>query len=234
VGWTTPIDAYCERLAPGLLAEPLNALSNLAFLAAAIYGLIVARRERAGPGVWALGLLVAVIGVGSFLFHTFANRWSMLADVIPITVFIYAYFAYALRRFLGFSWPITLLLLAALLAQNLGVGLLTPPGLLNGSIGYLPALCAALAMALVLRSRNHPASFHLTAAAIVFALSLVFRTADRVVCHAVPIGTHFMWHILNALVLGLYLEAAARFGKSGAQKRTDPGGQASRGSVLKP
>jgi hypothetical protein len=26
-----PIDAYCERLGPGLWAEPLNALTNLAF-----------------------------------------------------------------------------------------------------------------------------------------------------------------------------------------------------------
>ena len=30
------LDLYCERLSPGLLAEPLNALSNLAFLYAAL------------------------------------------------------------------------------------------------------------------------------------------------------------------------------------------------------
>jgi len=210
--WTAPIDAYCERVAQGLLGEPLNALSNLAFFAAAAYGLAVARRERSDWAVWLLAGLVGIIGVGSMLFHTFANRWSMLADVAPITIFIYAYFAFALRRFLDLSWPVTALLLGALLATNLAVTALTPPGLLNGSIGYLPALLAAIAMALVLRSRRHPAYFHLTAAAITFAFSLVFRTADRVACHAVPIVTHFLWHILNAVVLGLYLEAAARFG----------------------
>jgi hypothetical protein len=31
-----PIDAYCERLGPGLWAEPLNALTNLAFIVAAL------------------------------------------------------------------------------------------------------------------------------------------------------------------------------------------------------
>ncbi|MFO0991944.1 MAG: ceramidase domain-containing protein [Hyphomicrobiales bacterium] len=232
--WAAPIDAYCERLAPGLFAEPLNAVSNLAFLIAAAYGLVLARRERSDWAVWALAWLVAIIGVGSLLFHTFANRWSMLADVIPITVFIYAYFAFALRRFVGLPWFPTLLLLGALLAANVGLAALTPPDLLNGSIGYLPALVAALAMALVLGSRNHEAAFHLTTAAIILAFSLAFRTADRVVCQAVPIGTHFVWHILNALVLGLYLEAAARFGARKTHKRTDPGGQASRGSVLKP
>jgi len=210
--WTAPIDAYCERLAPGLLAEPLNALSNLAFFVAAAYGLAIARRECSDWAVWLLAGLVGVIGLGSLLFHTFANRWSMLADVAPITIFIYAYFAFALRRFLGLSWSLTALLLGALLATNLAVAALTPPGLLNGSIGYLPALLAAIAMALVLRSRNHPAYFHLSAAAITFAFSLALRTADRVTCHAIPFGTHFVWHLLNALVLGLYLEAAARFG----------------------
>jgi len=29
------MDAYCERLGPGLFAEPLNALTNVSFLLAA-------------------------------------------------------------------------------------------------------------------------------------------------------------------------------------------------------
>jgi hypothetical protein len=29
------MDAYCERTAPGLLAEPLNAITNTSFLIAA-------------------------------------------------------------------------------------------------------------------------------------------------------------------------------------------------------
>ena len=33
---TDQVYAYCERLGPGLLAEPANALSNLAFAAAAV------------------------------------------------------------------------------------------------------------------------------------------------------------------------------------------------------
>ena len=203
----------------GLFGEPLNALSNLAFFAAAAYGLVVARRQHSGPAVWLLAWLVGVIGAGSFLFHTFASRWSMLADVIPITIFIYGYFAFALRRLVGLKWPGTLLFLGALLTANVAIALVAPPDLLNGSIGYLPALLAAIAMALVLRARNHPACFHLTAAAVILAFSLAFRTADRVACHAIPVGTHFVWHLLNALVLGLYLEAAARFGAIEAPKK---------------
>ncbi len=45
--WLTPIDNYCERLGPGFRAEPLNAATNGAFLAAALYALVLWRRMRA-------------------------------------------------------------------------------------------------------------------------------------------------------------------------------------------
>jgi hypothetical protein len=100
MAWVAAVDLYCERVGPGLWAEPLNALSNLGFVVVA--ALAGARFFRAGDAVaFAMVLLVGAIGVGSFLFHTFANSWSSLADVIPITLFIYAYLWLALRRFLG-------------------------------------------------------------------------------------------------------------------------------------
>jgi hypothetical protein len=35
----------------------------------------------------------------------------------------------------------------------------------------------------------------------VFALSLTFRSIDNALCVFNPVGTHFMWHTLNALML---------------------------------
>ena len=43
--WFRYIDIYCERTAPGFWDEPLNAVSNAAFLIAAIAA--AARRRRA-------------------------------------------------------------------------------------------------------------------------------------------------------------------------------------------
>ena len=48
----------------------------------------------------------------------------------------------------------------------------------------------------------------LAVAALLFAISLVFRTIDRAICPAVPLGAHFLWHMLNACVLWLLLRAA--------------------------
>ena len=45
--WLTPVDNYCERIDPGFWAEPLNALSNTAFILAAAYGFYLWRREGA-------------------------------------------------------------------------------------------------------------------------------------------------------------------------------------------
>lgn len=38
-------------------------------------------------------------------------------------------------------------------------------------------------------------------AAGVFAVSLTLRTLDEPLCVAFPLGTHFLWHCLNATVL---------------------------------
>jgi hypothetical protein len=209
--WLAPIDAYCERLGPGLWAEPLNALSNLAFIAAALWSASQAYRHRVGAAVWALTLLVLLIGIGSGLFHTFANRLAALADVVPITLFIYFYLAFALRCFAASGWPATVAWLAGLFLVTLFMQYATEPGFMSGSGAYVPALIASVAVSLRLSRRGHEAARHLIVASSILFLSLIFRTADQIACPVLPLGTHFIWHLLNALVLALYLEAAIRF-----------------------
>ena len=98
--WLAPVDAYCERTGPEYWSEPVNALTNLAFLLAA---LVMARRLR-GPGM-ATGRVLAgvlfVIGLGSWLFHTHANGLTGLMDVLPILTFILIYVFAATRDYLG-------------------------------------------------------------------------------------------------------------------------------------
>jgi hypothetical protein len=211
--WFTPIDAYCERLGAGLLAEPLNALSNAAFFIAALWAARAARRRGSEPVIWLLTALVLVIGLGSLAFHTFANQWSALADVLPITLFIYGYLAFALRRFLAFDWWKVALGMAVLFAATFAAERIMPPGFMNGSGAYLPALVASVLVSLQLLRNGHPAQLNVSLASTILFVSLIFRTADLVVCSILPIGTHFIWHILNGVVLALYLEAAIRYGQ---------------------
>jgi hypothetical protein len=222
-GWTAPIDAYCERTDPGFWAEPLNALTNLAFLIAAAAAL---RRWRgSAPGDWPALALIGVltaIGIGSFLFHTFANRWSLLADVIPITVFIYVYFFFAMRRYFGMGAVAALVATVVFLAGSFGVGALLPPGFLNGSGGYLPALFAILAVGGLLVARRSPFGPGVLLAGGVLTVSLTARTLDQAICAGLPFGTHFLWHVLNAVTLYILLEVLMRAGPFWVARRGGP------------
>ncbi|HEY8383660.1 MAG TPA: ceramidase domain-containing protein [Microvirga sp.] len=221
--WFTTLDHYCERLDPGFWAEPLNAVTNAAFLIAALMAYRLWRRAggQDGPSLWLI-LVTASVGIGSFLFHTFATRWSLLADVIPIAIFIYSYFILAMRRALGLGAVAAALAMGGFVLFNVGFEaawkLVLPAVTLNGSVGYLPAALALFAVGGLCRlragdaSRRALAARALIGAGSVFVLSLAFRSVDAGACAALPVGTHFMWHVLNALVLFILMRAAIALG----------------------
>ena len=209
MNWSEPVNCYCERASAAFWAEPVNALTNAGFLVAALAAFVEWRRAggRDVP-VLALIAVMVLIGLGSFAFHTLATRGAVYFDVIPIAVFIYGYLALALRRFLALGWLPTIATLVGYIALSRLLAHLTPPGALNGSIDYLPALAALLIML-----GGVPVTVRRTVAlaAAVFVISLAFRTVDRAVCGTFPLGTHFIWHLLNAVVLLVLLRAATRF-----------------------
>jgi hypothetical protein len=216
--WQATVFDYCERRDGGLWAEPLNASTNAAFLLAAAAAFVLWRRRPPDYPTLALILVSCAIGLGSFAFHTLATPAAMLLDVAPIAVFIYAYFFLAFRRFLGLqvaraAGATLLFALASRIFSQSVSGL-------NGSVAYLPALGALIFLTALLlgrRRRNGPDARQsaqtarlLAAATSVFAASLFFRTVDRAVCNHFCFGTHFIWHVLNAVTIWLLLSALIR------------------------
>lgn len=195
------IDAYCERLGPGLWAEPLNAVTNLAFVLVAA---LLWHRARGAPLARALCVTLAAIGVGSGLFHTFATAWAGAADTLPILVFILIYIFAATRDMLG-QRPLVagLAVLAFFPLAALTTPLFARLPLYGVSAGYMivPVLIAGYALAL---ARRAPATARgLAIGAGLLLLSLSFRSLDAPLCAAtLGIGTHFLWHLLNAVLLG--------------------------------
>jgi hypothetical protein len=205
---------YCERIGDHLWDEPWNAVTNGAFLLAALAAFLLWRRAggRDRPVLLLIGL-VGAIGIGSFLFHTAPQPWTLAADVLPIQLFAFSYFALALARFVGLGPAATALGTGAffVFALSLGWGAasILPPGL-RGSAGYAAFLLGLGGMAGVLwrRDGSRQTARIIALAGLVFALSLTFRTLDGPLCDAIPLGTHWLWHILNATVLYLLLRAA--------------------------
>ncbi|WP_234996023.1 ceramidase domain-containing protein [Streptoalloteichus hindustanus] len=214
VDWTDQIDSYCERTGPGLLAEPVNAVSNLAFLVAAFA--VWRSLQRAGrpipASLRALVALVAVIGLGSGAFHTFATVWASAADVLPISAFMVFYLVCYLHWFWGVRWGWAWWSVPAFVLFSLTVTTLVTVTLggQRGSTGYVPALAvlAGAGVALLNSDRTlRRCAYLLVGAAGLFTVSLALRTLDEPLCAALPLGTHFLWHVLNAMVLYLVCQA---------------------------
>jgi hypothetical protein len=75
------------------------------------------------------------------------------------------------------------------------------PGL-GSSAGYAPVPVLILAYAWLLRRRAPEVARGLAVGAGVLVVSLAFRTLDGPLCGLVPVGTHFLWHVLNGVMLG--------------------------------
>ena len=186
-GLVSPVDNYCERLDASYWSEPLNAITNASFILAALicWRIIGDRRDL---GARLLTLVLAAIGVGSFLFHTHAQTWAALADVIPIQLFIliYVYFStvrfFDLPRWTGLVAVALFIPYAALTSR--GIEALAGP--LNGSVGYAPVPILIAAYAVALRTRAPATARGLAIGAGILVVSLVFRTLDAAVCPALP------------------------------------------------
>ena len=200
------VNIYCERRSEAWDAEPLNAVSNIAFFIAAWAAWRLQERcpNRAfGGAIRALCIIIAVVGAGSLTFHTVATRWAEWADVIPILIFMIVYCWLILTVF--FRWPRWGKALATLLlfASTFYLESDEFEKFLWGGAMYLPTLVFLMAAGAGIWRKSASAGKAFYGAAGLFVLSFTARTLDMPACLDVPIGTHYFWHIFNAAVLFL-------------------------------
>lgn len=201
------VDIYCERLEPGFWGEPFNAITNIAFLIAALCAFQLAKKSSGLN--WAnllLIVLLAAIGAGSFTFHTLATEGAQLADVIPILLFQLAFLGLYSRHVMNASQKSVQSLFFFFMLMTAAAHQV-PDDVLNGSVSYFPALFYLSRFAVWHYRNAAQEKWLLPAAAGTFVLSLTFRSLDMQFCPEMPVGLHFLWHMLNGLVL--YLTARA-------------------------
>ncbi|WP_050927585.1 ceramidase domain-containing protein [Aestuariivita boseongensis] len=205
---TRAIDGYCERLDPGYWAEPVNAVTNAAFLIAAF---VMLRRSAGVALAQVLVVILFAIGVGSYLFHTHAQVWAALLDVVPILLFILVDIFAINRDVWGFGTWGALGLTAMFFpyaAATVPVFQLLPIG---GTAGYAPVPLLILIYAFLLRGREPALARGFVIGAGILILSMTMRTIDEPLCDLIPMGTHYWWHLLNAMMLGWMIEVYLRY-----------------------
>ena len=205
------IDIYCERTGPEFWSEPVNAITNLSFLMAFLVALPLFRRHwpilsaaNRTVSVLLLALLLAIC-LGSSAFHTMATKAAMMADVIPITLFQLVFLSAYMR--LGMGWPTLKVSFAMVAFFALGAVSSALPLPLNGSQSYLAPLVLLTVLAVFHKQQSVSCSNALWLAVGCFCVSLTLRTLDESVCPVWPLGLHFMWHVINGVVLYLCLKA---------------------------
>ena len=193
------VDIYCERVEEGFFAEPVNLLSNGFFVFAGAMIIWFASRSAQAQQVRIYGALVAFIGGCSFLFHSFANQWSMIADMASIAACVF----YVLYLYTHYILQFSLLRKALIFALLVGLSILLPMVIsstyTNGSEGYFGIWLVLLLLTVL---DPVPAGRGVMVQVLgLFTLSLCVRSLDMAVCREFPLGVHFLWHTFNALLL---------------------------------
>jgi hypothetical protein len=197
---------YCEQPLCSGVFEPLNTLTNLFFMAAGI--LLFFQLKKEGKldlkGIWFSSLLL-IVGIGSFLWHFHRSDFNLTADSIPIGLFIISYLNFYLARtvhkilyrlllFFGFFiyTPLVILLLSSLASlEFLG----------NGGLEYAVALSYFFFLQIYTFFFKRELLKKSLGIVLLFFTSIVFRQIDLTVCDLCGFGTHFLWHIMNSVVL---------------------------------
>lgn len=213
-----PIDIYCERIDPNFWAEPINAISNISILLGSIFGLFFISKVSSSGGVkldkfqaYLAGFFGVITSIGSFLFHTFANSLTILMDVIPISLFQITVIHFFLHKV--FNLRISIRVISILVFAFISIGLDQEyfHKFFNGSMTYFPSLFMLFGFSYWARAKKElEIANGLLVSGVVFFISLIARSLDMQVCDLFSIGTHFIWHTLNGVLIFVILKTISR------------------------
>lgn len=208
-----PVDAYCERIGPGLGQEPLNTLASLTLVVGALW---LFHRLAASPRYRRLALLALVVGATSGALHLWGTVVLQAIALAAIAAFALAALYRATADLLGLSRGLALLVTAIFLPFTLGavpvLALATGP---SGAAALAPFPLLILGYAGLLRSSNPVAARDLLQVAVLLAVSLGLRAVDGPLCEAWPYGTHFLYIMLAAIAILRLVWVLARHALAG-------------------
>ena len=193
---------YCERTNLDFFSEPLNFFTNFAFIYCSII-LFLDKRVLDKRYTY----IMFCIGVGSLLFHSVPNYITGLLDVFFIMLFIFyylknLYFALKINIYFSYLLSIIFIFFCYFFGQYFS------GTYLSSSAYYFPILMHLyfLYFYFLFQKKNYYYHKRFINIPIIFSISLFLRTIDYHSCSLLLTGTHFIWHILNAIVLYLLIK----------------------------
>ena len=206
----------CEHIGQGLLGQPVNTLSSLAYVAV---GVLLLRRaltapESERPVLAVYAVIVAAVGFGSFVFHGPMPSWGRFAHDLSIAAVLAFVIGYDIA-FARLAAPRAGLAGGAAVAGASAVVLLASP---DASNALVSALVAAAVLAEVVAARSAAgravardllrAPWGWVIGAVALGIGAVLNALGRTdapLCEPDSLAQmHGVWHVLTAALLWVY------------------------------
>lgn len=191
---------YAETDLTALVAEPWNAVSSLAILFPALYWGIRLRGEFSRfPFLYSCMPLLLLGGLGSTLYHAFrSSNLLLMLDVLPTALLMILIGIYFWFKVLPVWWQVFSIVLPLTATRFVLFELMPPEMAVN--LGYFISGTSIFLPVLIYLKRSHFAHYQDIVLSIGFlSASLLFRDLDHRVGALLPMGSHFLWHLLSGL-----------------------------------
>lgn len=208
-----PLPVYCEGgNSLEFFAEPLNAISNIAFIFAGlgIYRLLTKNRIQQVE-FKAVLILILFLGFGSFLWHATRNSYTLILDVVPAAL-SFAVITYIFLRNLIGNKLLALSIALLLLPTRFFISSFAPTDIISSLIRNLINATTFFLIILLSFRKYGKIAFEGLVVLTVYLAAIIMRIVDLQVCQTFPLGTHFLWHILDALAVYLVIKFIIKLG----------------------
>ena len=195
------MDFYCERTNEQIFNEPVNAISNIFFIIVSLSLIKILKKNQSNKIYYIQPVLIFFIGIGSFLFHLNPNIITLYSDVIPIFLFSLSFIFFFNRDVISINYLNNALLFLLFFFLFLFITPKLNYEILNGSEFYFANYFFLTMYTIWLYLKKSDFFQLLLLGFIFFNLSILLRSLDNHICEYFSIGTHFLWHFLNAYLL---------------------------------
>jgi hypothetical protein len=183
---------YCEISRFGHITQPINVAGNLGFLILFFFSWYMI-------GLRFLTITALLIFIGSSIWHATLHPLGLAFDIMPILLWVILFIWEISKNILLKSQRYFIILM--FLLSSLVITKLTSHIFPMRSGIFIAGSSLLLLASYYTYYINRHYAFLLVNASFLLNLAIIARLADLPFCDTIPIGTHWLWHLMASFAL---------------------------------